>query len=97
MYVLVCVLVCGCRVMAENDFLHTLLTKVTTSRGDSGGQGKVVIPTSKYVVLSGIISLCYRFITSLCPMHNPPNGERAKVRIIMIYLRDLRAEVYSFH
>ncbi|XP_060771126.1 dedicator of cytokinesis protein 2 [Neoarius graeffei] len=25
--------------MAENDFLHTLLTKVTTSRGDSGGQG----------------------------------------------------------
>uniref|UniRef100_A0A8C2GI57 Dedicator of cytokinesis 2 n=1 Tax=Cyprinus carpio TaxID=7962 RepID=A0A8C2GI57_CYPCA len=26
-------------VIAENDFLHTLLNKVTTSRGDSGGQG----------------------------------------------------------
>uniref|UniRef100_A0A3P9AZS0 Dedicator of cytokinesis 2 n=1 Tax=Maylandia zebra TaxID=106582 RepID=A0A3P9AZS0_9CICH len=26
-------------VVAENDFLHTLLNKVTTSRGDSGGQG----------------------------------------------------------
>ncbi|ROL41085.1 Dedicator of cytokinesis protein 2 [Anabarilius grahami] len=26
-------------VLAENDFLHTLLNKVTTSRGDSGGQG----------------------------------------------------------
>uniref|UniRef100_A0A667XZN8 Dedicator of cytokinesis 2 n=1 Tax=Myripristis murdjan TaxID=586833 RepID=A0A667XZN8_9TELE len=28
-----------CPVVAENDFLHTLLNKVTTSRGDSGGQG----------------------------------------------------------
>ncbi|XP_068180969.1 dedicator of cytokinesis protein 2 [Antennarius striatus] len=26
-------------VVAENDFLHTLLNKVTASRGDSGGQG----------------------------------------------------------
>ncbi|XP_071370325.1 dedicator of cytokinesis protein 2, partial [Centroberyx affinis] len=26
-------------VVAENDFLHTLLNKVTSSRGDSGGQG----------------------------------------------------------
>uniref|UniRef100_A0A672NBP4 Dedicator of cytokinesis 2 n=1 Tax=Sinocyclocheilus grahami TaxID=75366 RepID=A0A672NBP4_SINGR len=26
-------------VIAENDFLHALLNKVTTSRGDSGGQG----------------------------------------------------------
>ncbi|XP_028669046.2 dedicator of cytokinesis protein 2-like [Erpetoichthys calabaricus] len=26
-------------VMAENDFLHSLLNKVTASRGDSGGQG----------------------------------------------------------
>ncbi|XP_016142578.1 dedicator of cytokinesis protein 2-like [Sinocyclocheilus grahami] len=26
-------------VIAENDFLHTLLNKVTTSRGDCGGQG----------------------------------------------------------
>ncbi|KPP75594.1 hypothetical protein Z043_105149 [Scleropages formosus] len=26
-------------VLAENDFLHTLLNKVTASRGDSGGQG----------------------------------------------------------
>ncbi|XP_056328872.1 dedicator of cytokinesis protein 2 [Danio aesculapii] len=26
-------------VIAENDFLHTLLNKVTTTRGDSGGQG----------------------------------------------------------
>ncbi|XP_056898957.1 dedicator of cytokinesis protein 2-like [Takifugu flavidus] len=26
-------------VIAENDFLHTLLNKVTSSRGDSGGQG----------------------------------------------------------
>ncbi|XP_056625482.1 LOW QUALITY PROTEIN: dedicator of cytokinesis protein 2 [Triplophysa dalaica] len=26
-------------VIAENDFLHTLLNKLTTSRGDSGGQG----------------------------------------------------------
>uniref|UniRef100_A0AAV2MIR7 C2 DOCK-type domain-containing protein n=1 Tax=Knipowitschia caucasica TaxID=637954 RepID=A0AAV2MIR7_KNICA len=26
-------------VLAENDFLHTLLNKVTSSRGDSGGQG----------------------------------------------------------
>ena len=29
------------RVVAENDFLHTLLNKVTASRGDSGGQGTV--------------------------------------------------------
>uniref|UniRef100_A0A672S4G3 Dedicator of cytokinesis 2 n=1 Tax=Sinocyclocheilus grahami TaxID=75366 RepID=A0A672S4G3_SINGR len=27
------------KVIAENDFLHTLLNKVTTSRGDCGGQG----------------------------------------------------------
>lgn len=27
--------------MAENDFLHSLLSKVTASKGDSGGQGKV--------------------------------------------------------
>uniref|UniRef100_A0A8B9GRP0 Dedicator of cytokinesis 2 n=1 Tax=Astyanax mexicanus TaxID=7994 RepID=A0A8B9GRP0_ASTMX len=27
------------RVLTENDFLHTLLNKVTASRGDSGGQG----------------------------------------------------------
>uniref|UniRef100_A0A665TCF7 Dedicator of cytokinesis 2 n=1 Tax=Echeneis naucrates TaxID=173247 RepID=A0A665TCF7_ECHNA len=27
------------QVVAENDFLHTLLNKVTASRGDSGGQG----------------------------------------------------------
>lgn len=34
--------VCVCsRVVAENDFLHTLLNKVTASRGDSGGQGTV--------------------------------------------------------
>lgn len=31
--------VCVSRVVAENDFLHTLLNKVTASRGDSGGQG----------------------------------------------------------
>uniref|UniRef100_A0A8C4UCF2 Dedicator of cytokinesis 2 n=1 Tax=Falco tinnunculus TaxID=100819 RepID=A0A8C4UCF2_FALTI len=29
----------SCRVVAENDFLHSLLTKVTASKGDSGGQG----------------------------------------------------------
>lgn len=34
---LVCLL--GSSVVAENDFLHTLLNKVTASRGDSGGQG----------------------------------------------------------
>lgn len=35
------VCVFGSRVVAENDFLHTLLNKVTASRGDSGGQGTV--------------------------------------------------------
>lgn len=34
---LMCLL--GSSVVAENDFLHTLLNKVTASRGDSGGQG----------------------------------------------------------
>ncbi|MED6254316.1 Dedicator of cytokinesis protein 2 [Ataeniobius toweri] len=29
-------------VVAENDFLHTLLNKVTASRGDSGGQGFIL-------------------------------------------------------
>ena len=29
------------RVTAENDFLHSLLGKVTASKGDSGGQGTV--------------------------------------------------------
>lgn len=29
-------------VVAENDFLHTLLNKVTALRGDSGGQGTVL-------------------------------------------------------
>uniref|UniRef100_A0A8C1GNG3 Dedicator of cytokinesis 2 n=1 Tax=Cyprinus carpio TaxID=7962 RepID=A0A8C1GNG3_CYPCA len=38
-YFILCFRVCVCRVIAENDFLHTLLNKVTTSRGDSGGQG----------------------------------------------------------
>uniref|UniRef100_A0A8C2GCU5 Dedicator of cytokinesis 2 n=1 Tax=Cyprinus carpio TaxID=7962 RepID=A0A8C2GCU5_CYPCA len=38
-YFFLCFCVCVCRVIAENDFLHTLLNKVTTSRGDSGGQG----------------------------------------------------------
>lgn len=39
-----CVHVClfGHRVVAENDFLHTLLNKLTTLRGDSGGQGTVL-------------------------------------------------------
>lgn len=32
-----------CRVVAENDFLHSLLNKVTASRGDSGGQGTVLV------------------------------------------------------
>lgn len=32
----------GSRVVAENDFLHTLLNKVTALRGDSGGQGTVL-------------------------------------------------------
>lgn len=27
--------------MAENDFLHSLLSKITASKGDSGGQGEV--------------------------------------------------------
>lgn len=30
------------RVVAENDFLHSLLNKVTTLRGDCGGQGTVL-------------------------------------------------------
>lgn len=31
------------RVTAENDFLHSLLGKVTASKGDSGGQGTVPV------------------------------------------------------
>lgn len=38
----VCVCLFGSSVVAENDFLHTLLNKVTASRGDSGGQGTVL-------------------------------------------------------
>lgn len=35
-------------VVAENDFLHTLLNKVTSSRGDSGGQGIYIYIYSIY-------------------------------------------------
>lgn len=38
----VCVCLFGSRVVAENDFLHTLLNKVTSARGDSGGQGTIL-------------------------------------------------------
>lgn len=31
----------SCRVVAESDFLHSLLSKITASKGDSGGQGEV--------------------------------------------------------
>lgn len=76
-HVYIDIYVCVCRVLAENDFLHTLLTKVTTSRGDSGGQGKTMIPASKYMVLNGIIFLSYRFITALHPTCNPPNRKES--------------------
>lgn len=33
----------SCRVVAESDFLHSLLSKITASKGDSGGQGEVHI------------------------------------------------------
>uniref|UniRef100_A0A8C4HT67 Dedicator of cytokinesis 2 n=1 Tax=Dicentrarchus labrax TaxID=13489 RepID=A0A8C4HT67_DICLA len=38
-YFQVCLCLFGSRVVAENDFLHSLLNKVTALRGDSGGQG----------------------------------------------------------
>lgn len=38
-------------VVAENDFLHTLLNKVTSSRGDSGGQGKYLYIHILYICI----------------------------------------------
>lgn len=49
-----------CRVVAENDFLHTLLNKVTTLRGDSGGQGTVL----QLQALQSV-SKCVSCVTSL--------------------------------
>lgn len=45
------------RVVAENDFLHTLLNKVTTSRGDSGGQGTVLQSQALFFVPSHVAVL----------------------------------------
>lgn len=49
--------------MAENDFLHSLLSKVTASKGDSGGQGKVdlfvCLLLSNKVFLWTLFSMAY--------------------------------------
>lgn len=59
-------------VIAENDFLHTLLNKVTSSRGDSGGQGIYSIYTYiciyaiylYYMLLKHQLSVYYPAVTS---------------------------------
>lgn len=59
-----CVYLLDCRVVAENDFLHTLLNKVTASRGDSGGQGTV--PHSQALHSVSELAKCSMHVVCSC-------------------------------
>ena len=61
----------GSRVVAENDFLHTLLNKVTALRGDSGGQGTVL---TGFVLCFWCVSHVTILLLALLYALEVPNG-----------------------
>lgn len=56
---------CGSSVVAENDFLHSLLNKVTASRGDSGGQGRSSLLVVKPCDLRSVVLCAFEVPTGL--------------------------------
>lgn len=84
-----CLCLFSCSVVAENDFLHTLLNKVTASRGDSGGQGTVPVPQH-------VTFMAAAYSQSGLACFPPLSAPWVRVKVIIL-MDDTRAPSRCFH